>query len=155
MKGKVLFVVGLATGYVLGTRAGRERYEQIASAARGVWNAAPVQKGVETAKEFALARVGDVSDTVFDSAKKIVKAAAKAASGNAEQAKKAASEAAASAKVAAEKAAAAAKDAAEAAAEATEEETGKAGSATKPAARKAPARKTAAKPAAVKRPEKS
>ena len=30
------FVAVLATGYVLGTKAGRERYEQIASAARAV-----------------------------------------------------------------------------------------------------------------------
>ena len=29
MKGKVGLVVGLSVGYVLGTRAGRERYEQI------------------------------------------------------------------------------------------------------------------------------
>ena len=33
MKGKILFVVGLGVGYVLGTRAGRERYEQIKQAA--------------------------------------------------------------------------------------------------------------------------
>jgi hypothetical protein len=30
------FVAVLATGYVLGTKAGRERYEQIATAARAV-----------------------------------------------------------------------------------------------------------------------
>ncbi|MCW1957958.1 MAG: hypothetical protein KIH64_005295 [Mycobacterium sp.] len=30
------FVAVLATGYVLGTKAGRERYEQIAGAARAV-----------------------------------------------------------------------------------------------------------------------
>ncbi len=29
MKGKIGLVVGLGVGYVLGTRAGRERYEQI------------------------------------------------------------------------------------------------------------------------------
>ena len=29
MKGKVGLVVGLSVGYVLGTRAGRERYEHI------------------------------------------------------------------------------------------------------------------------------
>ncbi len=31
---KLILVVGLAVGYVLGTRAGRQRYEQIARAAR-------------------------------------------------------------------------------------------------------------------------
>ena len=35
MRGKAGLVIGLAIGYVLGTRAGRERYEQIkAQAAR-------------------------------------------------------------------------------------------------------------------------
>ena len=29
MRGKVGLVIGLGVGYVLGTRAGRERYEQI------------------------------------------------------------------------------------------------------------------------------
>ncbi|GLI27100.1 hypothetical protein ARHIZOSPH14_13420 [Agromyces rhizosphaerae] len=80
MKGKLLFVVGLATGYVLGTRAGRERYEQIKSAAERVWNQPAVQQGVGTAKEFALSRVGDVSDKVLDGTKKLVRQATKAAS---------------------------------------------------------------------------
>ncbi|WP_401000237.1 YtxH domain-containing protein [Agromyces sp. GXQ0307] len=73
MKGKILFVVGLGVGYVLGTRAGRERYEQIRKAAEGVWNQPAVQDGVQTAKDFAMARVGDVSDTVLENAKKLVR----------------------------------------------------------------------------------
>lgn len=72
MKGKLLFVVGLAAGYVLGTRAGRERYDQIAQAAKGVWNAPSVQQGVGTVKDFALARVGDLSETVLDGAKRFI-----------------------------------------------------------------------------------
>ncbi|MUN05727.1 YtxH domain-containing protein [Agromyces luteolus] len=73
MKGKILFVVGLGVGYVLGTRAGRERYEQIQKAAQGVWNQPAVQDGVQTVKDFAMARVGDVSDAVLDNAKKLVR----------------------------------------------------------------------------------
>jgi hypothetical protein len=46
MKGKIAFVVGAAVGYVLGSRAGRQRYEQIKRGATNVWNTAPVQKGV-------------------------------------------------------------------------------------------------------------
>ncbi len=57
MKGKILFVVGLGVGYVLGTRAGRERYDQIKRAAEGVWNQPAVQQGVDTVKDFAKARV--------------------------------------------------------------------------------------------------
>lgn len=72
MKGKILFVVGLGVGYVLGARAGRERYEQIRKAAEDVWNQPKVQEGVQTVKDFAMSRAGDVGDTVLDSAKKFV-----------------------------------------------------------------------------------
>lgn len=72
MKGKVLFVVGLGVGYVLGTRAGRERYEQIKRAAENVWNAPTVQQGVGTVKEFAMSRVGDLGDTVLDNVKGLI-----------------------------------------------------------------------------------
>lgn len=75
MKGKLLFVAGAAVGYVLGTRAGRKRYEQIKGAAESVWNTPVVQQGVGQVKEFALARVGTVSDAFFDNAKKLVNAA--------------------------------------------------------------------------------
>ncbi|SDY70590.1 hypothetical protein [Herbiconiux ginsengi] len=60
MRGKIIFVVGLATGYVLGTRAGRERYEQIKAGAQKVWNTPTVQSGVHKVQEFAGARVDTV-----------------------------------------------------------------------------------------------
>ena len=41
MKGKAGLVIGLAVGYVLGTRAGRERYEQIKEQWLKVWNLDP------------------------------------------------------------------------------------------------------------------
>lgn len=72
MKGKILFVVGLGVGYVLGARAGRERYEQIRKAAQNVWNQPAVQQGVETVKDFAKTRVGDLSDTVLDGVKNLI-----------------------------------------------------------------------------------
>jgi hypothetical protein len=77
MKGKVLFVVGLGVGYVLGTRAGRERYEQIKRAAENVWNTPAVQQGVGNAKEFAKSRVGDLGDTVLDNVKNLIGSATK------------------------------------------------------------------------------
>lgn len=77
MKGKLLFVAGAGLGYVLGARAGRKRYEQIKEATASIWNSPTVQKGVDQAKGFALARVSVVSDAVFDGAKKLVNAAAK------------------------------------------------------------------------------
>ena len=53
MKGKAGLVIGLAVGYVLGTRAGRERYEQIKEQALKVWNLDPVQEQVGKVKDFA------------------------------------------------------------------------------------------------------
>ena len=72
MKGKVLFVVGLGVGYVLGTRAGRERYEQIKRAADRVWNTPAVQQGVGTVKDFAASKVGDLSDSMLDGVKSFI-----------------------------------------------------------------------------------
>ena len=46
MKGKIAFVLGAAVGYVLGSRAGRARYEQIKRGAESLWNTEPVQRGV-------------------------------------------------------------------------------------------------------------
>lgn len=50
MKGKVGFVLGAALGYVLGTRAGRARYEQIKRGATAVWETPLVQQRVDTLK---------------------------------------------------------------------------------------------------------
>lgn len=82
MKGKILFAVGLGVGYVLGTRAGRERYEQIRKGAEKIWNTPTVQEGVDTAKDFAAARVGDLSDVVLDNVKSFVRTVTKSGSGS-------------------------------------------------------------------------
>lgn len=58
MKGKIAFVLGAAVGYVLGSRAGRARYEQIKSGAAKVWNTEPVQRGVG----FVRGRADDAVD---------------------------------------------------------------------------------------------
>lgn len=72
MKGKILFVAGLGVGYVLGTRAGRERYEQIKAAASNLWNAPVVQSQVDTVQEFVKDKAPDVAEFVADNAKKVV-----------------------------------------------------------------------------------
>src|ERR1700709_412946 len=38
MRGKILLVVGLGVGYVLGARAGRGRYDEIKRTAQKFWN---------------------------------------------------------------------------------------------------------------------
>ncbi|WP_030450678.1 hypothetical protein [Herbidospora cretacea] len=44
MRYKVMFAAGLGLGYVLGTRAGRERYEQIVRATKRVSDSPAVQE---------------------------------------------------------------------------------------------------------------
>lgn len=68
-------VVGLAVGYVLGSRAGRERYEQIKTAWLKLWNAAPVQKQVGKAKAVAKDAALAVPSLVWAGAVKATKAA--------------------------------------------------------------------------------
>lgn len=72
MKGKVLFVVGLGVGYVLGTRAGRRRYEQIKSAWLHVWESPAVQKQVHSAQDYAADRIGDLGSLVTENIKRAV-----------------------------------------------------------------------------------
>jgi len=72
MKGKILFVAGLSVGYVLGSRAGRKRYDQIAAAARKVWETPGIQRQVRQAQDFAAAQVGDIPGVLVDAGKKLV-----------------------------------------------------------------------------------
>ena len=76
MRGKLLFITGGLVGYVLGARAGRKRYEQIAAAANDLWNAKPVQRRVTEVRDAALELVGDVPATLFKAGKKAVSQAA-------------------------------------------------------------------------------
>lgn len=72
MKGKILLVTGLAVGYLLGTRAGRERYEEITSAAKKLWADPRVQKPVKQAEEFVKEKAPEVADFVTDGVKTVV-----------------------------------------------------------------------------------
>lgn len=74
MRGKAGLVIGLAAGYVLGTRAGRERYEQIKTQAQKVWNLAPVQKQVGKLQEVGKSALLAVPTALFSGAVKITKA---------------------------------------------------------------------------------
>lgn len=55
---KLTFATGLVTGYVLGTRAGRERYEQIVKTMRGITGHPAVVKARSTARTRAMGMVG-------------------------------------------------------------------------------------------------
>lgn len=72
MKGKILLVVGLGIGYVLGARAGRQRYEQIRAAAEKLWNDPRVQRQVNQAEDFVKDKAPEVVEFIADGAKKVV-----------------------------------------------------------------------------------
>lgn len=59
MRTKATFLLGIGAGYVLGARAGRERYEQIVEMARDYWNRPEVQSTVEQAP----GKLGSVVET--------------------------------------------------------------------------------------------
>lgn len=61
---RLTFVAGLAAGYVLGARAGRERYEQLAKSARGLAHNPRVQGAARQARETAGSVAGRAADTV-------------------------------------------------------------------------------------------
>ena len=44
MRGKLMFGAGVGIGYLLGTRAGRERFDQIAGKAKQFWESDTVQE---------------------------------------------------------------------------------------------------------------
>jgi hypothetical protein len=71
MKGKILFLTGLGLGYVLGTRAGRERYEQIKTTVNRLWNDPRLQRQVDTVGAYVKDKAPEVVEFVSDSAKKV------------------------------------------------------------------------------------
>ncbi|MDQ1129567.1 hypothetical protein [Microbacterium sp. SORGH_AS_0888] len=75
MRGRVGLVIGLAAGYVLGTRAGRERYEQIKAQALKVWNLDPVQKQVAKVEDFGKSALMALPSALWKGAVAVGKAA--------------------------------------------------------------------------------
>ncbi|WP_238702519.1 hypothetical protein [Microbacterium caowuchunii] len=75
MRGKAGLVIGLAAGYVLGTRAGRERYEQIKEQAEKVWNLEPVQKQVAKVQDLGKSALLALPSALWNGAVKVTKAA--------------------------------------------------------------------------------
>lgn len=65
---KLLLLVAGGIGYVLGTRAGRERYDQIAGLANKVKNDPRVQDAAHQAAETAKAQAPVVKDKVSSAA---------------------------------------------------------------------------------------
>ena len=72
MRGKLVLLTGVAIGYVLGARAGRERYEEIKHALGRCWNSPPVQHQMHNVSDFARDKAPDVVDYLSAGAKKVV-----------------------------------------------------------------------------------
>lgn len=67
---KFSFLVGVAAGYVLGARAGKQRYEQIKRASNKVWTSAPVEAKKADLRIAAKTKAAPfVADLVSDAAK--------------------------------------------------------------------------------------
>lgn len=79
MRTKATFLLGGALGYVLGARAGRERYEQIRRSATRMWENPKVQQTVgdveEKAAETAKSKGHDLQDKASAAAKNLLSTA--------------------------------------------------------------------------------
>jgi hypothetical protein len=76
---RISFLTGLATGYVLGTRAGRERYEQLKKVARTVAENPAVQQAAGAAQAQATGLVSAAGSRVTESVRERVPQLAKTA----------------------------------------------------------------------------
>ena len=66
MRTKATFLAGFATGYVLGSRAGRARYEQIRQAARSFMANPAVQSTASSLQHQAEDALGTAKDKAAD-----------------------------------------------------------------------------------------
>ncbi len=78
VKNKLVLLTGVAVGYVLGARAGREQYEKIRSQAQSLWGDPRVQEQVGSAQAAVKEQAPVVADKVSSAARS---AADKATSG--------------------------------------------------------------------------
>ncbi|MGW5971092.1 YtxH domain-containing protein [Streptomyces sp. NPDC055186] len=66
MRYRLTFVAGVVLGYVLGTRAGRERYEQLKKSARQIAQNPAVRNTAETAAQQGRGIAGKAYHAVSD-----------------------------------------------------------------------------------------
>lgn len=70
MKSKLLLGVGIAAGYVLGSRSGRAAYDKLKARAAGVWDSKPVQDKVTAATEAIKEKAPEVADQLGEAARR-------------------------------------------------------------------------------------
>jgi hypothetical protein len=64
MIGKFKWLVGFGAGYVLGARAGRARYDQIAGKAREMWSDPRVQAKADQAQQLVMEKADQAQQVV-------------------------------------------------------------------------------------------
>lgn len=64
MAGKLKLLVGFGAGYLLGTRAGRERYDQIAGKAQELWRDPRVQEKAGQAQQVVKEKADQAQQVV-------------------------------------------------------------------------------------------
>lgn len=70
MKNKLLLGVGIAAGYVLGSRSGRAAYDKLKARAAGIWDSKPVQDKVSVATEAIKEKAPEVADQLTEAARR-------------------------------------------------------------------------------------
>jgi hypothetical protein len=66
MRGKLMFLGGLAAGFVIGARAGREKYEELVRTARKIKESPTVQEAAGVVQEQATRLYSEGKDKVTD-----------------------------------------------------------------------------------------
>ncbi len=66
---RIAFVLGLGAGYVLGAKAGRQRYQQIVGKAQDVWQNPNVQAKADQAQHLAKEKAGQAGSAVAGTVK--------------------------------------------------------------------------------------
>nr|WP_217509502.1 YtxH domain-containing protein [Pseudarthrobacter sp. C4D7] len=62
--------VGVAVGYVLGSRSGRAAYDKLKARAAGIWDSKPVQDKVSVATETIKEKAPEVADQLGEAARR-------------------------------------------------------------------------------------
>lgn len=70
MKNKLLLGIGIATGYVLGSRSGRAAYDKLKARAAGIWDSKPVQDKVHVATDVIKEKAPEVADQLTEAARR-------------------------------------------------------------------------------------
>lgn len=71
MKGKLILGTGVAIGYVLGSRSGRQSYERLKARSKDLWANPTVQQQVANAQEAVKAQAPVVAEQVASAAKQV------------------------------------------------------------------------------------